>query len=336
MLRPFFIRVIDSYQGYFLWFPVLLGLSFLIPFLTWIGIDHVDYPVIILTSIIIVAFLALFIAILTFNNIIPKIDTVCCYNFKVTTLIKKNLSDKRFALFGFFFSGLNSLIGYVLGIPEVNEYSQWVYLWGYMLAGFICGLAICGVHGLIIILIKVLNQKFQLDYTHPDKRGGTGFLGNSIMIFSGVTISVGVLIASYILTEEWNANKMIVGEFNLNDIILWFWVFWPFFVGSMLLLVPSLKINALLIAYKTENNRALSHELLILREDILSSKEAENLEIKKSMYSFKEELRATLNSMNTWPFSLHSYFSFSSVFFANILVTYNYATKLIDGLFTNG
>ena len=259
----------------------------------------------ILFLIIIVASFSLFFATHTFKRLFPQLNNHLTDTQKEAFLsdVDNYLSDKVFLSYGVLFGALNSLIGIVFGIPDLYEtiLDQSVLMLGYFLAGFVCGLALSGIVGVTRTLSNLfLSEHSFLDYTSHDKCGGTQFVGRALLIFSIVTLAVGLLIASYISYTSWAQKESI-----LVNVIYFSWIALPYVASVFVLLIPAISINKLLTKYKISQDEKLSNQIAGIFQEL----ETEGIsgERKRELYAdyeFQTQMRATLHQMRTWPFGI--------------------------------
>jgi hypothetical protein len=113
--------------------------------------------------------------------------------------LNKILSDRNFMLAGAFFGLLNCLMGYLFGLPRAGAVEHGTLMFGFFLAGFVCGMAAWGIYGVTVMVAAFAREAGPgLDYTAPDHCGGVQFLGEGLVTFASVTLIVGVMISVFI------------------------------------------------------------------------------------------------------------------------------------------
>jgi len=288
-----------------------------------------------LSVIITVASLSLFFATHVFRSLMNKLRARFDSDEieKLNELIKKHLADKNFLLGGIIFGLINSLFGYFFGLPHiyfVNE-SLTIIAALYFVAGFICGVAFAGIIGVTRCLNAVVSNSGAIfDYTSHDKCGGTKFIGWSLLVFSSVTLLVGILITLYISITLWSGEKNI-----LINIIYAGWIVFPYLASIFVLLLPAVSINSSLSQYKQDKENKLSDSIQVLFDEL--ENEDTSVERKDELYKdyeFLKAMRKEVYDMRTWPFSMGS----NSVYFlsigSSVFTTYSSILKWFPELST--
>lgn len=305
--KPFYCRLISSRNNGFVekfLFSFFLGLVVLC--LHFIAIDNIVFHNYgwILSFIITIASLSLYYATFTFKRLFPLLNNYLEEKEKKSFLfnVKKDLSDSLFIFYGFIFAILNCFMGIIFGLPQIYEslFDKIVIISSYFLAGFICGVALCGIVGVsnVITNLFLTDEHSFVDYTADDKCGGTQFIGWALITFSLVTLIVGVLISSYISFTCWeNKDSLLVNLFYYG------WICLPYIASIFVLIIPSISINKLLTRYKIEENQKLSDRIT----EIFLELENKNISAERKDelyrdYQFQKNMRATLYQMRTWPF----------------------------------
>jgi hypothetical protein len=187
-----------------------------------------------------------------------------------------NLSDVRFLAAGFFFGALNAYLGYKFGLPYCAPIEH-CYVWGvlenwqgvgilvsYFAAGFACGMPVLGILGVCTLINDFAGKaRKTFDQTAPDGCAGTSFIGEALIIFSTVTLIVGVMISIYIVRTQWTEAHVWWVE-PLKRI----WIAFPYLMSLVVLVVPCLPMVRELRAYKFEKERSLKERLAGLRKEL--------------------------------------------------------------------
>ena len=230
---------------------------------------------------------------------------------------------------GLFFGTLNSVMGFLFGLP--NAYSviseKIVILGAYFIAGFVCGLAALGIYGVtkcIVIFSKKSNIFF--DYTSQDHCGGTQFLGWALMIFSSVTLIVGVLITVYISNTDWGNKDSI-----LVNILYYFWIVFPYLMSIFILLIPAISINKALNSYKLDKETQLAKSII----NILNELEETNIDSGRKSelykdYEFQTKMRKELHKMRTWPFNISTNLTYFVTMASSIFASVESVNKWLE------
>ncbi|HEX7027965.1 MAG TPA: hypothetical protein VF268_12045 [Gammaproteobacteria bacterium] len=289
----------------------------------------------ILSIIVLVASLSLFYATHTFRMLLPKLAG-CMHTeqqARLMSLVASYLSDRRFVISGLVFGCLNSLMGLLFGLPDVYD-SAWKVasiLTGYFIAGFVCGLALCGIVGVAKCISAISNNNESLfDYTSHDKCGGTQFIGWALLVFSVVTLIVGVLITLYISFTQWEYKRSaIVNVFYAS------WIVLPYVASIFVLVVPAISINKSLARYKIEKDKRFAGSITAIfdeleRNDVSPGRKSELY----ADYEFQTRMRKELHEMRTWPFSIGTnstyFFTLASSAFATITSVNKWLGKFVS------
>jgi len=258
-----------------------------------------------LSIIIMVASLSLFYATHIFRMLLLKLEGFLCQEKKdkLILLISIHLSDKRFIFSGLVFGILNSLMGEWFGLPKIYDsiLDESILLAGYFVTGFVCGMALNGIVGVTKCITNIADVKSTIfDYTSHDKCGGTQFIGWALLVFSSVTLVVGVLITVYISFTEWQHKDYIV-----VNMLYVCWVTLPYVASVFVLIVPAISINRSLTNYKMEKDREFTESIKLIFDELESNNVTP--ERKSELYAdyeFQTNMRKELYQMRTWPFSV--------------------------------
>jgi ABC-type multidrug transport system fused ATPase/permease subunit len=286
----------------------------------------------VLSIIIVAASLSLFYATHTFRMLLPKLGVRLSkeQTDKFMSSIHIYLSDKGFILYGIFFGVMNSLMGLSFGLPEVYDSIQGtsVILFGYFVAGFVCGLALSGIIGVTKCIKEISNDNDSFfDYTSQDKCGGTRFIGWSLLVFSIVTLIVGGLITIYISFTVWDHKDFIVVKMLYSG-----WILLPYIASIFVLVVPAISINKSLTKYKMEKDKKFTESIKSIfdeleRKDISAERKSELY----ADYEFQTNMRKELYEMRTWPFSVGTNSTYLVSVGSSIFTTYSSVTNWFSG-----
>lgn len=251
------------------------------------------------------AMLCLYYATYTLNHLIPRLQLHMDKSIAevFTKPLKSILSDRNFCIAGFVFGVLNSGLGFLFGPPySKNEQGALVsILAGYFLAGFVCGMAVFGIFGVVRASRDAFaGDKRKFDYAEPDHCGGTKFMGDAFMVFGGVTLIVGVMISVYILQTKWEHNDETWVRF-----IQAFWIVFPYGASLYVLLGPAGALHRSLNRYKIRQEIVIQDRLLSIRDDL--DDEHLTADARKALqqdYEFNMSARQNLHRMRTWPFGI--------------------------------
>lgn len=332
---PFYEKGVETILGGFMGrvlFAMALGVVVLC--IHYLGIGRTVFANYgwVLSVIVTVACLSLFYATHTFRMLLPELTGRLSHEREAgfLALIRVHLSDRKFLIAGLVFGLLNSLMGVAFGLPGAYDTlpEKVSILTGYFVAGFVCGLALGGIIGVTQCISAIVddNESF-FDYTSQDQCGGTQFVGWALLVFSTVTLAVGVLITVYISLTAWEHK----GSFIVN-VLYASWIVLPYIASIFVLVVPAISINKSLVRYKIEKDGRLTESIRSIfdeleRKDITPERKSELY----ADYEFQTHMRKELHEMRTWPFSVGAnstyFFSMASSCFA----TYESATGWFAG-----
>lgn len=239
------------------------------------------------------------------------------------------LSDARFVRAGIFFGLLNCLVGWALGLPYGEASAQATIVVGYFLAGFVGGMAVWGIYGVVRLMNAAsTGARRSFDFTSPDNCGGTGFLGDALIVFASVTLVAGVMISIYVLNTWPNVTTWH------GTSLRGFWILFPYACSLIALIGPAVPIARELRKYKIAQEASLKKNLNEIRtrlEDRGSAAERKDL---REDYDFLQNRRKDLHGMRTWPFGLGANLKYISIFAANVSVhAFSGAAKAVAGWF---
>ena len=238
------------------------------------------------------------------------------------------LSDWKFIQGGIFFGGLNCAVGLYLGLPSNTP--RVTILFGYFLAGFVGGMAVRGIYGVTKLLNAFSSKaKSSFDFTSPDGCGGTGFVGEALIVFSSVFLIVGVMVSIYMLRTTWTSP----GRPGVNLLRI-FWIFFPYLCSLVALTGPAIPIARELKRYKIEEELNLQHRLKETRGGLDDPKRAADRKDLREQNDDLQNQRKVLYAMRTWPFGLGANLKYFGILAVNVSAHVSGATKLVQGWFS--
>ncbi len=271
--------------------------------------------------------------------------------------ISDYLTDRWFIISGVGFGVFTCLLGFVFGLPEYKRFpcgccgipdniwfANFTIYYGFFFAGFVNGLAVFGIM-VVLRSFKIFSDKIDssIDFTFPDRCGGTAFLGTALMVYSSVTLISGVMISVYTFNTQW---KNLETQWEFLDIPLKhlvvvsesLWIALPYVMGLVVLMIPALRINKILRSYKTRSEGELQEKLVTLQVEIEDSEKDSTIrKEKQDIYNYHSERRKNLYNMRTWPFSASANAKFLSVISINVCTTvagsYKWVTDNLHGIF---
>lgn len=323
---PFYERIACRIPGYIfrrVLVSAILGLVFLAVHCLSIGnqafgIGRSDWSWF-LGILISTAMLCLYYATHTLRAMFPKMNARLNAGGKkfCMQVVMGVLSDYNFVRIGLIFGLLNCAFGFSFGLPYSHGLAIWTILFGYFLAGFVCGMAVWGIYG-VFVAIRAFSREARdfFDFTSPDHCGGTLFLGEALIKFGSVTFIVGVMISVYILKTHWT-----------RETTLWitslqgFWIVFPYLASLFAYIGPAVPISEQLKDYKIEQERILQERLHKIQQD-LEDEAADSAKRKdlREDYEFRQNKRKQLHSMWTWPFDFGAHLRYVIVLGANSLL----------------
>jgi hypothetical protein len=320
---PFVVKLIIS---------ILLGFAFLGPHY-WVAGELVlkDWSWL-LALIIAMAMMCLYYATHCFRgmfaqlNVLLKTQDAAHIDEAYFTNVRYYLSDRMFVLFGLFFAASNCWVGYILDAHYDDNRAMFTIYVGFIISGFVCGLAVCGIRGVVVALNNYFKSAPKIDYTNPDKCGGFLFFGDALIIFAGVTLIVGLLISFYIMEFLWQPPATVA---ILPHIAMWMWVALPFVLSLTILLAPASCANRALMTHKIQKEVELAIAIDKAKDALAHAATDEDRkdELRQEI-EYHDKLRAQLHSMRVWPFNRQSNIKAIVLFVSNAYV----AIKSIEGL----
>jgi hypothetical protein len=313
-------RLSDRYVAGRVAVSMLLGLTFLLPHYAaqfWAGEKKLDWSWF-LAVLIAGAMLCLYYATYTLKALLPEMETRLEKSDQhiLVPVLQQTLSDRNFKIVGLIFGLLNCAFGYLFGLPYSKGPTVVTILIGYFLAGFVCGMAVWGIYG-VFEAIKAFSPRARksFEFTEPDHCGGTGFLGDALIVFGSVTLIVGVMISIYVLKTNWQRDNSF-WMISLKSV----WVVFPYLCSLLALVGPAVPINRQLTAYKAEQDSALKRRVTDVRKNLENDDEASDDKRKnwREQYVSQQSQRSELHAMRTWPFGLASNLKYLSVLGGNL------------------
>ena len=238
-----------------------------------------------------------------------------------STIIKQLegiLSNHRLFCYGTFFGLLNVSFGVVYGIWYANPYLVASIVLQFFVEGFICGMAVCGIVGIVkMIYTFSAQEEITINYRAPDKCGGFSKIGNTLLQFSITSLSVGVLISLYIYLSPWTHEGQAIVKYSI-----YIWMVFPHFVAISVLFFPLLTLHNMLEKFKSHHDLLLTRRCasiqnylgnLLHESDV---KDFHHLTLGVIYYNHMTEMHSKLHSLCTWPFDSRS----GSIYVAGFLV----------------
>lgn len=309
-------------------FSLLAGLLFFIPYymVEYKSALH-DWSWL-LGILISCGLLFLYYATATLRNLFPRWDQHFGEEASEIYLepLRTILSDRRLLLAGVLFGFLNMLMGFCFGITVTETISRVLLYFGFFLAGFACGLPAYGIYGVIVTISAITDGKrFHIDFSSPDRCGGLGFMGDALVKFSSLTLIEGLLIATYIYNARWGNT-----ENGWVQLIMWFWIAFPFILSLLILIAPAVEINNMLDSYKHKQERNLLKNCQELREKSEGTElTCDQRSLLRAEYAYLIQQREEIHKMRTWPFTIASTTSFLGAFVSNIVFAKSLVEKFI-------
>ena len=332
--KPFYERIPDRFPIPFvvkLLISILLGFLFLGPRYWAVREAILNDWSWLLGLVIVVAMMSLYYATHTFRAMFPHLN-VRLQSQDATSVsaayfdnVKHYLSDRMFLLTGLLFAMLNCGIGWILETSYVDLRDVTTIYFGYLISGFVCGLAVCGIRGVVVTLGSYFEQEPKVDYTDPDECGGYLFLGDALIIFAGVTLIVGLMISIYIV----ESLGQLEGIFS--RVTMWLWIALPFVLSLTILLAPATRTNRALMNHKIQKEVELAMSIdtarkTLMQEGINSDRQSEL----RSEIEYYDKLRSQLHSMRAWPFNTQSNIKAAILFISNAYVAIESIRKLLS------
>lgn len=333
-LLPFYEKCLPGPLRSFLgkvFASAILGLAFLGPHYASIGNDIFNDWSWFLGALISVQMLCLFYGTHNLRTVFAEMGLrplLRDRDYKdLASQLKHILSNRNFVIAGVFFGLVNCGLGYAFGPPYDSGSGQYTIYWGFFLSGFMTGPPpLLGIWCLLVSF-RAFCQRAALDVTSPDHRAGTTFLGDALVVYSSLTLIIGVMISIYILLTPWQKHAAWITLFKL------FWIGLPYVTSLLVLIAPAVYINAALRKLKSEEEIKLQADLTELRGKIEGAPmSSEKMVIVREAYEFRASLRADLHAMGTWPYSSRSNIKYLAVFLPNLFVSEQSAVEWLRNM----
>ena len=332
----------DSFRPFYEWLPDQFPIPFIVKILCSLFAGAIflvpHYMVVeekiltdwswLLCLIIVVAMLCLYYATHTFREMFPhmkiRLEATGSNTLENVYLdpIKEYLNDSCFLQFGVLFAVLNCFVGWVLGVSYEAFWPQVTTYVGFFLVGFVCGMPVAGIRGVVITLTRYIDQgQPKVDYTNPDGCGGFLFLGEALIKFSAVTLIVGMLLSIYMLAV-WSPNSNTV--ITIVQTIMWMWIALPFLLSLTILLAPASRANNALMNHKIQKEVELALAFNKARDALqeAGNDDAERRDELRHEIEYYATLRVQLHQMRTWPLNTKTNIKFVILFVSNAWVAF--------------
>jgi len=340
--HPFYERLAARVAGHVVGqvlISLALGLLFFVPHFAVVGRQVIPDWGWLLGVLITTAMLALYYATYTFRALLPEMElrlrprtgrnphhpATKDSEPEFMRVLKKTLTNGKFIIAGVAFGGLNCGLGWFFGLPYADAWAKATLLIGFFLAGFVCGMAAFGIYG-VTKTVATFSHEVQrnLDYTAPDNCGGVQFVGEALLVFSCVTLIVGVMISVYIHQVKWGNAKFLSVMFAQ-----WAWIVFPYLMSLLVLIAPAVPLNEALRQCK----RDMEEEQMCKCDAIRKKMEKESLDSadRKALrdeYAYQQGIRKDLHAMGTWPHGLSASLKYLGVFVANVIASASSALHL--------
>ncbi len=333
-IRPFYDRVADTVGGGVLsriMISLALGLAFFLAHYASVGIGIVKDWSWFLAPLISAVMLCVYYATERLRDVIMVLAAQSSESDGKIAFISAHriLSDRNFVLAGLFFGGLNCLMALSFGLPYTARPAAITIMFGYFLAGFLCGMAVLGIYA-VCFLVNTYAPKLRpsLDLTAPDNCGGTLFVGEALVAFSSVTLFIGVLISIYIVNTAWSG-----GNTEEVFVLKCFWIAFPYILSLIVLLVPAIPLHNELAAYKRGQEANFKNRLAQIRKSL--DDDAGDPSARKELrdaHEFNQSVRRHLHGMRTWPFDVGTGGRYLVVLTGNFVMTVNSALSWLKSV----
>lgn len=253
------------------------------------------------------------------------------FHTTIVRLLKALLSKKNLLFYGIFFGFLNTTFGVAYGIWYTNPFLVASIMLQFFVEGFICGMAVCGIVGVVKMINTFSAQdKIAINYRAPDKCGGISIIGNNLLHFSITSLSVGVLISLYIYLSPWTHRTQDLVKFSIYA-----WMAFPHFAAISVLLIPMLKLHHMLEKLKSSQDLLLLKSCVSLRSNLdkllnpSDPKDFQQFSLGVMHYTHLTDMHAKVNSLCTWPFDSRSGFIYIAGFLVSALVPISQLVQLV-------
>jgi hypothetical protein len=332
--EPFYEWPANKFPGFLigrLAVAVLLGGAvFLVPHAIAVGGDVRGDWSWLLAVLIATAMLALYYATDTLRGLLPEMslrlrakdgkhrDSV------FMTPLTRILSDRNFLLAGCVVGVVNATAGYLFGIPDPGTCPFYTTLFGFFLAGFVCGMATLGIFGVTFVVAHFAKRaQDSFDYMAPDHCGGVQFIGEGLVVFSSVTLIVGVMMSVYIHAFPWTNEAWLVAALQ------WVWIVLPYGLSLVVLMWPAVPLNDALRRYKVREEEKQLIEIAGIRRKLDAKPRVGAKKDLREDYAYEQNIRKELHAMGTWPHGMSANLKYLGIFAANLLASASTAVSLL-------
>ena len=234
-------------------------------------------------------------------------------------------SDGCFVLAGLLVGLLNTWMGYMFGVPDPGSCAYYTTLFGFFLAGFICGMATFGIVVVTIVVshfAKSAEETF--DYTAPDHCGGVQFVGEGLVVFSSITLVVGVIISIYIRVFPWT------NETGWVMALQWGWIILPYALSLIVLVWPAVPLNDALRRYKIEQDEIQIRALADIERKLAANPDGASKKELREDLAYLQNVRKELHGMGTWPHGMSANAKYLGIFAVNLAASSGTALSLYE------
>lgn len=213
----------------------------------------------ILSVIMSTSLLALYMATAVFRNNLSVVHAHEHSSGATQYILSKVMVARNYLLSGIVLGLLTSLVSGVLGIPAALGDAKLVvvsYYLGGFITGFTAGMGLWGIFSVIALYLQLApNLQYTLDPEDPDGLGGIKALGDSLWIFASLIVVVGLLVALYMFSVDW--NNLTAG---LGRMLFLLWLALPFVLAVSIVLIPGLAVGRQVDEFKQRRQEELKRE----------------------------------------------------------------------------
>jgi hypothetical protein len=307
-----------------------LGLLFFVPHAVAVDGQVVKDWSWFLAALITTAMLALYYATDTLRGLLPEMSLRLrakdgkCRDHVFMTPLRRILSDRYFVLAGCVVGVVNASAGYLFGIPDPSTCPFYTTLFGFFLAGFVCGMATLGIFGVSFVVAHFAKRaQDSFDYMAPDHCGGVQFIGEGLVVFSSVTLIVGVMMSVYIHAFPWTNKAWWVAALQ------WVWIVLPYGLSLVVLMWPAVPLNDALRRYKVREEEKQLVEIAEIRRKLDAKPRVGAKKDLREDYAYEQNIRKELHAMGTWPHGMSANLKYLGIFAANLLASASTAVSLL-------
>ncbi|MES0489272.1 MAG: hypothetical protein ABUK01_04720 [Leptospirales bacterium] len=249
--------------------------------------------------------------------------------------IKKINHRKKMLLSGLFFAILYSILGWLIDVPYENSVAITSFHVFFTIIGFFSGEAIYINLGIVKIIKEFIkHRESAFDYTDPDGCAGVEFLGNSLIMFSSISLLNGVITSIFIVNFNFTSDIPF-----LAMSIKYFWLLLPYVVAIAIVIAPAIPIHVALNSYKLFIETSLTGKVEQKRHSMnkknLSAVGSSKLQ---GEYSFIQTQREQIHVLKTWPFNIKNNMKYITFITTNSVATYfttgqNFFKKYLPEIF---